>query len=171
MQYTDEKLMDSIEQLKRKMRRDKFKGHGKREFDKKECPKERPEMIDREDRPPHRRGPHPRHFHKGRERILRIVGANEPISQNKIAESFEIRPQSLSELLVKLESDGYITRTKNEDDKRETLVSLTDEGKKRSQEVEKARAEHITKLFAPLNQEEKGQLFTLVNKLLVNEDN
>lgn len=101
-----------------------------------------------------------------RERVLRTIGIDEPISQNKLAAYLDIRPQSLSELLVKLEKDGYLIRTKNEQDKREMLVSLTEQGKARSKEVESARTEQLNNFLAPLTITEREQLFNLIKKLL-----
>lgn len=100
-----------------------------------------------------------------RERILRFIGEQEPISQNRLSELLGIRPQSLSETLKKLEQDGYIRRTKNEADKRETLVTLTDAGRQRQEEVKAARAEQMETFLAPLTEEERRHLFYLLVKL------
>ncbi len=112
----------------------------------------------------HHSGEH--HKFMGRERILGIIAENGQISQNRLAEMLSIRPQSVSELLVKLEKDGYIVRAKNDDDKREILVSLTEEGKKRTEEVGKLRAAHASEFLSPLNEEERRTLFDLLSKLL-----
>ena len=105
-----------------------------------------------------------------RERILRIIGEEEGISQKKLAEYFRIRPQSLSELLGKLEKDGYVTRRQNEQDKRETLVYLTEQGKQRAEEVEAARSQQTAALFSPLTDEEKETLIALLEKLIPSEN-
>lgn len=100
-----------------------------------------------------------------RERILRLIGETEPVSQAILAEHLAIRPQSLSEQLAKLENDGLILRSASEQDKRVTLVSLTESGRLRMREVETARAGQITAFLAPLSQEEREQLFLLLQKL------
>ena len=75
-------------------------------------------------------GPMPgRPPHRERERVLTLLQESDGISQRKLALILDIRPQSLSELLGKLERDGLIRREKNEDDKREILVSLTEVGR------------------------------------------
>lgn len=101
-----------------------------------------------------------------RERILRLVGETEPVSQVRLAELLAIRPQSLSEQLAKLEKDGLILRTPSAQDKRVLLVSLTEEGRQRAQEVEAARSGQISSFLAPLSQEEREQLSLLLQKLL-----
>lgn len=106
----------------------------------------------------------------GRERLLVLIDKERQVSQNKLAAYLSIRPQSLSELLVKLERDGYILRTKNEEDKRETLVSLTEKGEARAKEVESARTQQAEAFFSPLTQEEKDTLFELLKKLFSREE-
>lgn len=116
-----------------------------------------------------RSGPHLRGDRRpplARERILRLIGETEPVSQTTLAEHLAIRPQSLSEQLAKLENDGLILRTTSEQDKRVTLVSLTEQGRQRAQEVEAARAEQSSAFLSPLSQEEREQLFLLLQKLL-----
>lgn len=105
-----------------------------------------------------------------RERLLRMIGEEEGISQKQLAHRFGIRPQSLSELLGKLEKDGYIARRQNENDKREILVYLTDQGRIRSEEVEKERSDRMEQMFSALTEEEKETLITLLNKLLPETD-
>lgn len=105
-----------------------------------------------------------------RERLLRMIGEEEGISQKQLAHLFGIRPQSLSELLGKLEKDGYIARHQNENDKREILVYLTDQGRIRSEEVEKERSDRMEQMFSALTEEEKETLITLLNKLLPETD-
>ena len=63
-----------------------------------------------------------------RDRILLTISRNGSISQRRLAEHIAVSPQSMSESLAKLENDGYITRQKNQLDKRETIVSLTPAG-------------------------------------------
>lgn len=191
MKYTDENLMRRIEELFQKIRQQTFGGEDRRipYTERKGSPEGRigtPEERAFEDRDreffgrppfmgmgheairPDRRidGVADRRPPLARERILRMIGEDEAISQNKLAAYLSIRPQSLSEMLVKLEKDGYIFRTKNERDKRETLVSLTEEGKRRSKEVQSARAGQLSDFLSPLTQEEREQLFALIEKLI-----
>ena len=67
-----------------------------------------------------------------RERILLTIARDGEIVQKRLSELFQVSPQSMSESLAKLEHDGYITRSKNHLDKRETIVTLTAAGRERS---------------------------------------
>ena len=51
------------------------------------------------------------------------------ISQKELSDLLDMRPQSLGELLGKLERNGYITRTPSERDQRVLIIRLTDAGK------------------------------------------
>jgi DNA-binding MarR family transcriptional regulator len=68
--------------------------------------------------------------HRGQGRILALLKMQPQISQKDLAFLLDIRPQSLGELLVKLERGGYITRTSSENDHRILDIKLTEEGLK-----------------------------------------
>ncbi len=104
--------------------------------------------------------------HRERERVLSLLSESEGLSQRKLALILDIRPQSLSELLGKLERDGLIERRKNDGDKRETLVSLTEAGRLRAQAFEDAREDAVERFLAPLGAEERETLGGLLEKLV-----
>ena len=55
--------------------------------------------------------------HRERERVLSLLDETEGVSQQKLSLILGIRPQSLSELLGKLEKDGLLLREKNPADR------------------------------------------------------
>lgn len=65
-----------------------------------------------------------------------------------------------------MERMGYITRSKNERDRRNVDLSLTPQGRDAAIEVKNERARRADRLFAALDQEEKEQLFRTKSKLL-----
>ena len=116
------------------------------------------------------RGPHGMGPHRERERVLCLLDETEGVSQQKLALILGIRPQSLSELLGKLEKDGLLLREKNPDDRRETLVSLTAEGKARAASFEEERRRAGDAFLAPLTEEERETLGALLTKLLEGQE-
>ena len=104
--------------------------------------------------------------HRERERVLSLLDETEGISQQKLALILGIRPQSLSELLGKLEKDGLLVREKNPEDRRETLVSLTPEGRERAASFEEERRRVGEAFLAPLTEEERETLGALLTRLL-----
>ncbi len=112
-------------------------------------------------------GPRESAPHREREKVLSLLDENEGVGQRQLALLLDIRPQSLSELLLKLERDGLVQREKNPADKREVLVSLTPEGRERSAGFESERRRAAEAVFAPLTPEERETLSGLLEKLVI----
>ncbi len=106
-----------------------------------------------------------------RERVLNILAdAPDGMRQRQLAEALHITAPSVSELVNKLERDGYIARKADEDDKRATLLVLTDMGAARAREVQDEREQFVSKFFDKLTDEEKETLLTLLTKLYSEEE-
>ncbi|KXB63445.1 MarR family winged helix-turn-helix transcriptional regulator [Olsenella sp. DNF00959] len=65
---------------------------------------------------------------RGQGRVLALLKAKPETSQKELSFLLDMRQQSLSELLAKLEEKGFVTRAKSEEDGRVTMVRLTEEG-------------------------------------------
>lgn len=78
-------------------------------------------------------------FHPGMNRPLEVLAENDNVSSRELAELLDIRPSSLTELLSRLESEGLVARTPDENDRRVSRVSLTDKGR---EQADKLKAEH-----------------------------
>ena len=74
--------------------------------------------------------------HRGQGRVIKLLKIQKKISQKDLSYLLDIRPQSLGELLSKLEKNGYITRTPSETDKRAMIIELTEKGTKLPDEDE-----------------------------------
>ncbi len=120
--------------------------------------------------PPHD-APPPFNVHHGKGRIISVLFRHAGISQKELAERLAIRPQSLSDAISKLETDGLIYRERSEEDKRELLLYLTDSGKQRAEEVHQRRTMRAEEFFSPLTNEEKETLGTLLQKLCDADEN
>lgn len=110
----------------------------------------------------HKHGHGRRH---GQARVLTMVSLREGISQKDLAFLLGIRPQTLGEMLQKLEERGLVERKKSESDGRVIEVSLTDEGRTRAAEIAERRALAAADMFAVLTDEEKDQLSSILDKL------
>lgn len=109
--------------------------------------------------------PQPPH-EPGKGRMMRLLADEGDMIQSQLAARLEIRPQSLSELLSKAENEGFVIRRHSDKDKRQTMVSLTDTGKKRVEEFRTAQKKHAEEFLAPLSEEEKELLSAILNKLI-----
>lgn len=109
---------------------------------------------------------HPGNGKSGQLRILSVLSANSPITQRQLMDILDVRSGSLSEILGKMETEGYITRTPNKQDKRGVDVTLTPAGLEAAAQMQVHRGNAVQDFFSCLSQEEKEQLSLLLEKLL-----
>ena len=102
---------------------------------------------------------------RGQARVLTMIAMQEGINQKDLAFLLGIRPQTLGEMLHKLEERGLIERKKSETDARAIQVTLTDEGRERAAEIAERRKLAAADIFAALSDEEKDQLGAILDKL------
>ena len=110
---------------------------------------------------------------RGQGRILTALKKMSGVNQRELAFILDIRPQSLGELLQKLEQNGYITRRIDENDKRSLIVELTEKG--RNLKFQRPNYENI---FNCLNEAEQNNMkhylqliSSRLEELIDNEDN
>ena len=98
--------------------------------------------------------------------IMNAVYHNPGITQSKLADVLEIRPQSLTRALSQLEEKGLISRERLEEDKRNIGVYLTEEGRQHHDRIIASRKKRADLVFGCLNEEEKEELRDLLNKVV-----
>ncbi len=86
--------------------------------------------------------------------------------QQELLRILGIRAGSLSELLRKLENDGYVTRRRSTSDKRDIIVTITEKGHISALENKLSEKERNKALFGCLSEEERSTLATILVKLL-----
>ena len=103
---------------------------------------------------------------KAQMRVLQFLALSETAkTTGEIAEKLEIRQQSASELVSKLAKKSWIDKTKDSQDKRVTLVSLTAEGREMTKAMTKREGDYYQQFFDVLTDEEQAELNRLVKKL------
>ena len=183
---SDMELMNKMVKFARKSRQaarfDESEIHHREELDF-ACDKSHRPPFDRPphgDRPPFDMPPHAgrppfdepgHHCMKrpplSRERLLVLVGEkSDGIRQKELVQKTGIGQSSVSELINKLEDDGYIERKIDPSDKRATLLFLTEKGQARAMEVEDERNEFFSDIFSKITDEEKKTLSDILDKLL-----
>ncbi|GHU93606.1 MarR family transcriptional regulator [Clostridia bacterium] len=98
---------------------------------------------------------------RGQGRVLAALKLQSEISTKDLAYLLGIRPQSLNELLSKLEKNGMVTRSPSEADKRVITVTLTDKGRGEQQQDSDPDC-----LFACLNEDEQQNLSEYLDKII-----
>ena len=102
-----------------------------------------------------------------REHILFLISSFEGgVHQKDLIERTHVNPSSMSEFIAKLEEDGYLSREVDPEDKRATLLTLSELGQARIHELQDERSERLEKLFGNLTQVEKEELSALLTKIL-----
>lgn len=101
--------------------------------------------------------------HRGQGRILKLLKLHPEISQKDLLYLLDMRPQSLGELLSKLEKNGCITRTPSDEDKRAMIVKLTEEGEKAASMDD---APDFSTLFSCLGDEEQEVLGGYLDRII-----
>jgi len=100
--------------------------------------------------------------HRGQSQILQIIREHGTISQKELVSRLDMRPQSASEMIRKLEKKEYITREKSQTDKRIMNIHLTNRGKIAAQESD----DFQPILLDALTHEEKEQFDHILTKLI-----
>ena len=100
---------------------------------------------------------------RGQDSILKILNDGNTIPQSELVKQLDMRPQSASEMLKKLEKRGLITRHQSETDKRVIDLTITDQGKRMYKQ-----SEDFTPIaLSVLTDEEKQQFANILDKLTV----
>ncbi len=99
--------------------------------------------------------------HRGQGRILALLKMQPEITQKELSYLLDMRPQSLGEFLLKLEKNGYITRTPSEKDRRIVEIKLTDKGL-----AETERALDRNDAFRCLTEEEQQQFNAFIERIM-----
>lgn len=99
------------------------------------------------------------------QRILAILYRHEVMPQRKLMDIIGIQSGSMSEILGKLEEQGLLAREKNMQDKRNVDIRLTSKGMAEAEQVFRERQEMEHYLFETLEEDEKLQLLTLLEKV------
>lgn len=97
---------------------------------------------------------------QGQGRILSALRRRHSISQKELGLLLDLRPQSLGELLQKLEANEYINRYRSPTDKRGLIVELTAKG-----EMFQTNKPDYDKLFVDLDYKERAALAKALEKV------
>lgn len=103
-------------------------------------------------------------FH-GQGYILILLRQHETMTERELAEITQRRPATLSEQLEIMGKAGLITREKNNEDRRNVDIRITDKGWQTALEAEREREEIASVLFSGLDTEERVRLYQTLQKL------
>ncbi|MBO0440106.1 MarR family winged helix-turn-helix transcriptional regulator [Candidatus Enterococcus ikei] len=100
--------------------------------------------------------------HRGQGRVLNLLKLKPETTQKELSYLLDMRPQSLGELLGKLEKNGYISREPLESDRRVMVIRLTEAG---MAAADNSKQEEET-IFDVLSESEQESFKIILSKLL-----
>ena len=103
---------------------------------------------------------------RGQGRLLVLLNRYGALTQRELIELTGRRSATLSEQLEGMERAGLIVRRKNEQDKRNVDVELTEQGKLAATKALQNRQAYADELFTAVPQRKKQQLAGLLDALL-----
>ena len=98
--------------------------------------------------------------------LLRLLRRHGALSIGELAEALGVTGSSVTTACKRLEKAGLVTRERQVDDERMVRVALTDQGSARIESWEQLRRELLTRLLAPLDQDEQRTLQHLLERVL-----
>ncbi|GAB7045286.1 MarR family winged helix-turn-helix transcriptional regulator [Catenuloplanes indicus] len=99
-------------------------------------------------------------------RALGVLSHHGPLRPSAVAEHLHIAPRSATEVIDGLEALGYAARHPDPDDRRATLVSLTDAGTAAGEAIKAARRAEADRLFGALPDDDRAALDRILRTLL-----
>lgn len=102
-------------------------------------------------------------------RILIILYEHQgTMTQKELTKQLNIQPGSVSEVIAKLEHNGFIRRKPSQVDGRTMSVELTQEGMVMAYEAKKQRQRRHQEMFSCLTQHQKEEFMNLLE--IINQD-
>lgn len=98
-------------------------------------------------------------------RALGVVARHGTLRLGDLAEHLRIAPRSTTEVVDALEHRGLVERLPDPDDRRATLVQLTEHGQEVVAAIRTARSEQTDAFFATLSPTDRDRLRAILRKL------
>jgi DNA-binding MarR family transcriptional regulator len=100
-----------------------------------------------------------------RVRMLVTVGHNSPLRMGGLAEQLGVTGRTVTALVDASEAEGVLTRRPDPYDRRAFRLTLTEEGERLLQKIEKLQQEVTGEIFASLDSAERGKLAELLLRI------
>ena len=102
-------------------------------------------------------------------RVLRVLGEHGTVETGRVAREAFILGPSLTGVLSRMERDGLISRERDADDQRRTVVKATGKGKLLVRKLSLTIEAHYQQMEDVLGKQKLAQLYTLLDALIAME--
>lgn len=92
-------------------------------------------------------------------------GEDGKITISELAKKTRVLPSAISRTLKRLEEKGYVERTVNKNDRRNTYVEITDRGREVAQEIRDIMCDYGEAVLSKLDEEELSKLISYLNNI------
>jgi homoprotocatechuate degradation regulator HpaR len=102
-------------------------------------------------------------------RVLRVLGEHGAVETGKVAREAFILGPSLTGVLARMERDGLITRSRDPEDQRCTVIEATLRGRKLVKTLSTSIEAHYAWMEASLGEAKLSQIYGLLDELIALE--
>ena len=102
--------------------------------------------------------------------IMRLLQAEPGLSQQQLSERLGAVPSRVVSYVDELERRGWITRSRDTDDRRVNVLTVTDAGRDEFKGIAVVARAHEQRITEGLDDADRATLLELLNKLVANQD-
>lgn len=100
--------------------------------------------------------------------VLSFLAVNDGVTQRKIVDATHLRPPTVSVIISKMQEEGMVKIAQNPDDRRQTIITLTDYGKEIDRNGIAKIKEVDTLALRGFSQDEINTLMLLLSRMKEN---
>lgn len=100
--------------------------------------------------------------------VLSMLRNGERLSQAELAKAAKVEQPTMAQLLVRMERDGLIRREPDPNDRRSSLIALTDAARERIPAGQQVLRDGNAEMTCGLSDDEVAALVSLLRRVLVN---
>src|SRR3954467_14001944 len=102
-------------------------------------------------------------------RVLRVLGEHGAVETGRVAREAFILGPSLTGVLARMERDGLITRSRDPEDQRRTVIEATSQGRKLVKRLSTSIEAHYRWMEEKLGEDKLEHLYALLDELIALE--
>lgn len=103
----------------------------------------------------------------GRKRILTFLSEHSDMLQKELQDVLQIQSGSLSEVIIKLESDGLVEKVRSKTDGRQWALRLTQAGQEEARRLKAEYAEQVSRMMSCFSDEQLTTLHELLDTMFI----
>lgn len=97
--------------------------------------------------------------------VIKLIAHNKQVNISQLCEEMSLAKGTVSGIVARLESAGYVKKIKDENDKRNTYVTFSDKGLEFAKKFRKDINESFDKVFENFTEEEVNEVRSSLIKL------